>query len=232
MADAKRSVLKNKNPNSIMGTQKTYNPNTPKRIALRNKRWTTYYDRHKAPILKKLYRQNREASAGTIRILDFLQDGNGGGKDLKRSVPKYLPYFIREVIRTLNNSDRHSTINMRIRSKTNQGYISAGKTSQIIRILQKPLYGRNLSFEYNGHLLKLSGQSLVQDSVSSNLNEGLANPSYYLPILRDIAELPWVKLEASVANYTLEVNGKLEITSGYTDEWVNHSPNTFVEGGG
>jgi len=216
-----------------MNNKTTYNPNTPKRIALRNKRWTAYYDKHKAPILKKLYRQNREASVGTIKILDFLHDGNGGGKDLKRSVPKYIPYFVREVIRPLNNSDRHSTVDVRIRSKTNQGNISAGKTNQIIRILQKPLYGRNLSFEYNGHLLKLSGQSLVQDSVSSNLNEELVNPSYYLPILRDVAELPWVKLEITIANYTLEVNKKLEITSGYTDSWVNHSPNTFYgEGGG
>ncbi|NBT67708.1 MAG: hypothetical protein EBT78_08115 [Betaproteobacteria bacterium] len=215
-----------------MNNKTTYNPNTPKRIALRNKRWTAYYDKHKAPILKKLYRQNREASVGTIKILDFLHDGNGGGKDLKRSVPKYIPYFVREVIRPLNNSDRHSTVDVRVRSKTNQGNISAGKTSQIIRILQKPLYGRNLSFEYNGHKLKFSGQSLVQDSVSSNLNEGLANPSYYLPILRDVAELPWVKLEITIANYTLEVNEKLEITSGYTDSWVNNSPNSFVEGGG
>jgi hypothetical protein len=215
-----------------MKTQSGYNPNTPKRIALRNRRWTAYYDRHKAPILKKLYRQNREASVGTIKILDFLHDGNGGGKDLKRSVPKYIPYFVREVIRPLNNSDRHSSVDVRVRSTTHQGYISAGKTSQIIRILQKPLYGRNLSFEYNGHKLRFSGQSLVQDSVCSNLNEGLANPSYYLPILRDIAELPWVKLEVTIANYTLEVNERLEITSGYTDDWVNHSPNTFVEGGG
>jgi hypothetical protein len=230
MADAERRILKNKNPNLRMN--KAYNPNTPKRIALRNKRWNAYYEEHKAPILKKLYRQNREASAGTIKILDFLHNGNGGGKDLKRSVPKYLPYFVREVIRPLNNSDRHSSVDVRIRSETNQGHISAGKTHQIIRILQKPLYGRNLSFEYNGHLLKLSGQSLVQDSVSSNLNEGLANPSYYLPILRDIAELPWVRLEVSVANYTLEINEKLEITSGYTDDWVQHSPNTFAEGGG
>lgn len=215
-----------------MNNKTTYNPNTPKRIALRNKRWTAYYDKHKAPILKKLYRQNREASAGTIKILDFLHDGNGGGKDLKRSVPKYLPYFVREVIRTLNNSDRHSTIDVRIRSKTNQGSISAGKTNQIIRILRKPLYGRNLSFEYNGHLLKLSGQSLVQESVSSNLNEELANPSYYLPILRDVAELPWVYLEISVADYTLLVNENLEITSGYTESWRSSSPNSFAEGGG
>ena len=215
-----------------MKTKKQYNPNTPKRIALRNKLWTAYYDKHKKPILKKLYRQNREASTSKTKILDFLHDGSGGGKDLKRNVPKYLPYFVREVICPLNNSDRHSTIDVRVRSKTNQGNISAGKTSQIIRILQKPLYGRNLSFEYNGHKLKFSGQSLVRDSVSSNLNEEVVNPSYYLPILRDIAELPWVELEVSVAKYTLEVNEKLEITSGYTDDWVAHSPNSFAEGGG
>ena len=210
-----------------MNNKTTYNPNTPKRVALRNKRWSAYYSKHKAPILKKLYRLNREATDAGIKIDDFQIN-----RDIKPNVPKYLPYFLREVIQRRNNSDRHSSVKVRIRSKTNQGSISAGKTSQIIRIFHKPLYGRNLQFEYNSYTLTFAITSLVQDSVTSNLHHNLANPSYYLPVLRDVAKLPWVKLEVTVADYTLQVNENLEITSGYTDSWVNNSPNTFAEGGG
>jgi len=216
-------VAENKNPNLRMN--KAYNPNTPKRIALRNKRWNAYYEKHKTPILKRLYKFNREATEKAIKLDHFIID-----KDIKVNAPKYLPYFLRELANSSNHSIKE--IKVRIFSKTNQGNISSGKTGQIIRILNKPLYGNNRSFEFSSHSLTLPFENLVRESVFSNLYHNLANPSYYLPLLRDIAQLAWTRLEIYVEDYTLDINENLEITSGYTNSWVANSPNSFAEGGG